>query len=319
MRSPATAKNLCTLLLVASLGPLGSCSDGGDDSPVPENLVDPEFADYFLVELAPGDDLEFRALEAVLQAQPKTVIEFPAGRYDFKGELPVGADNVVLRGQGMAADSGTVLSFAGQTSGGQSILATGNNFVLEDLAVEDSPGDANCHGERALLPIGPTARSLNKDFPYPNGSANQIAHWTAAGILTGAPSDLAGIDTIPLWGDKGADLDDRARGYLDVNCAHCHSPTGAGSTSGLYLEYAPPFGFDVGECKPPVAAGGDSGGLKYVIVPGAAQASILSFRMDSNETDVRMPEIGRSIIHTQGVALIDAWIDAMESLDCTAP
>lgn len=170
---------------------------------------------------------------------------------------------------------------------------------------------ANCHGEDTLLPIGPKARHLNKDYAYASGAANQLDHWTQEGILTGAPADKGSIDTIPLWGDVTADLDDRARGYLDVNCMHCHSPGGAADTSGLYLEYSRPFGFDVGECKPPVAAGGGSGGLDYVIVPGNAAESIMDFRMDSNETSVRMPEIGRSIIHTEGVALVRDWINSL--------
>ncbi len=52
------------------------------------------------------------------------------------------------------------------------------------------------------------------------------------------------------------------------------------------------------------------------IVPGDADASILKFRMDSNETAVRMPEIGRSVIHTDAVQLIADWINAMPPKDC---
>ena len=175
---------------------------------------------------------------------------------------------------------------------------------------------ANCHGEDNMLPLGPTARSLNKDFNYDSGTANQLDHWTAVNILSGAPADTASIPSIPLWGDTSADLDDRARGYLDVNCAHCHSPGGAGDTSGLLLEYFRPFGPEVGECKPPVAAGPGSGGLGYDIVPGDAADSILVFRMASNELQVRMPEIGRSIVHPEGVELIAEWINAMDPVDC---
>ena len=167
-----------------------------------------------------------------------------------------------------------------------------------------------------MLPIGPTARSLNRDYDYADGAANQLDYWAGRGILTGAPEDTSTIDTIPMFEDTSADLNARARGYMDVNCAHCHSPTGAGSTSGLFLEYFRPFGFDVGECKPPVAAGGGTGGRDFVIVPGDADASIMSFRVNSDENDVRMPEIGRSIIHAEGVLLTDAWINAMEPGDC---
>jgi hypothetical protein len=42
------------------------------------------------------------------------------------------------------------------------------------------------------------------------------------------------------------------------------------------------------------------------------------FRMDSNETEIRMPEIGRSVIHTEGVQLIADWINAMSPKDCSA-
>ena len=36
----------------------------------------------------------------------------------------------------------TILTFKGQTAGGQGIEATGNNFTLEGLAVEDTAGNA---------------------------------------------------------------------------------------------------------------------------------------------------------------------------------
>jgi parallel beta-helix repeat protein len=188
-----------------------------------------------------------------------------------------------------------------------------------DYVIPNTNNCANCHGEDELIPIGPKARSLNKDYPYESGAENQLTHWTALGILEGAPADTSTIDSIPLWGDTGASLDSRARGYLDINCAHCHQPDiGAADTSGLFLEYFRPFGTDVGLCKPPVAAGGGAGNLHYDIVPGNADASITHFRMNSNETEIRMPEIGRSIIHTEGVQLIRDWINAMAPVNCDA-
>jgi parallel beta-helix repeat protein len=187
-----------------------------------------------------------------------------------------------------------------------------------DYVIPNTNNCANCHNEEKLLPIGPKARSLNKDYAYASGAANQLDYWTDQGILLGAPQDKGSIDTIPLWGDTSADLDDRARGYLDINCMHCHAPGGAADTSGLYLEYFRPFGTAVGECKPPVAAGGGAGDLDYDIVPGDASASIMHYRMDSNETAVRMPEIGRSIIHTEGVELISQWINAMDPVNCAS-
>ncbi len=67
-----------------------------------------------------------------------------------------------------------------------------------------------------------------------------------------------------------------------------------------------------GLCKTPVAAGAGSGGMRFDLVPGDADASITPYRMNSNEPDVRMPEIGRSLVHDEGVALVREWINSMQ-------
>ena len=43
----------------------------------------------------------------------------------------------------------------------------------------------------------------------------------------------------------------------------------------------------------------------------------MDFRIDSDDIEVRMPEIGRSVIHTEAVELIAEWINNMEPNDCT--
>jgi len=216
-----------------------------------------------------------------------------------------------------AEKTDAVLTVTGGTQTVSWVDANGDSQSTE-YVIPNSNNCANCHGEDVLIPIGPTARSLNGDYAYGTGTANQLMHWHEQGILTGLPEELSVVQKITPWDDTAGDLDDRARGYLDVNCAHCHAPEAAASTSGLFLEYSREFGTEVGLCKPPVAAGAGSGGLDYAIVPGDAAASILPFRMDSNETDVRMPEIGRSVIHAEGVELIQEWINAMAVVDCDA-
>ena len=137
------------IALLFALTLVTACSHGNNnnhnqtpvDPEVPE-VVDPVFPDYTLVELEAGDDLETRALEALITASPKTIIKFPAGIYDFTSELSTSVDNIVIRGTGMDNEAGTVLRFDNQTSGAQGILATGNNFVVEDIAIENTPGDS---------------------------------------------------------------------------------------------------------------------------------------------------------------------------------
>jgi uncharacterized repeat protein (TIGR03806 family) len=175
----------------------------------------------------------------------------------------------------------------------------------------------NCHEiSGRLQPLGPRPRNLNKAYPYADGEANQLDRWASKGWVEGLPDPLA-MGVLPVWDDPGsAGLEARARAYLEVNCGHCHRPDGDANNSGLFLHWENETDASLGICKPPVAAGGGSGGYRFSIVPGKPDSSILVFRMESNELDIRMPETGRSIEHREGVALVRAWIAAMPESDC---
>lgn len=193
-----------------------------------------------------------------------------------------------------------------------------------DYAVPNVNQCAGCHETDTsdgvgARPIGPRARHINSDFDYFDGVANQITRWSETGLLTGAPAADAAPRQAVWSGDltlAGMALDHAARSYLDINCAHCHSRTGPADTSGLYLESHEPAGPNLGLCKLPIAAGRGTGNLSFDIVPGDADQSILVHRMDSVQADVMMPELGRALRHSEGVALVAAWINAMSG-DCS--
>ncbi|MFC7335395.1 SO2930 family diheme c-type cytochrome [Rhodocista pekingensis] len=173
---------------------------------------------------------------------------------------------------------------------------------------------AGCHvdnlASRAFQPIGPKARHLNVDFDYPGGRENQLRHLAAAGYLTGAPEPAAAPRNAD-WRDTAQPLEARARAYLDINCGHCHNPAGAAKTSGLHLGAEVTDARELGFCKPPVAAGQGTGGHRFDIVPGRPHESILVYRLASVKPGAMMPELGRTLAHDQGVALIRDWVAAM--------
>jgi len=199
----------------------------------------------------------------------------------------------------------------------QLVAADGSreDFVYE---VPDQNQCAGCHASnnttRDIKPLGPKARHLDKDYAYLDGSENQLAHLQKIGYLQGVPTD--GVPRNADWRDAAhASLDARARAYLDINCGHCHNAHGPADTSGLWLDAGEHPPRHLGLCKPSVAAGQGTGGHRFDIVPGDADASILAFRMASDDPGVRMPEVGRDVVHREGVELIAAWIAAMEG-DC---
>lgn len=89
----------------------------------------------------PGADSSFLdSLQTqLLDAKAGDVITIPAGTYQLDRGLSLTADGVTIRGAGM---NETVLSFKEQLAGAEGLLVTGDDFVIEDLAIEDAKGDA---------------------------------------------------------------------------------------------------------------------------------------------------------------------------------
>ncbi|KRC80910.1 SO2930 family diheme c-type cytochrome [Sphingomonas sp. Root241] len=159
----------------------------------------------------------------------------------------------------------------------------------------------DCHalGGR-VTPIGVKARYLNH-----NG---QLERLLAAGMLDRLPPDAP---RIARWDDRAAPVEARARAYLEINCAHCHNPAGAASNSGLFLDWRQRDPGALGILKRPVAAGRGSGDRDFAIQPGAPDASILIYRMESTDPGIAMPELGRATVHKEGIALVREWIVEM--------
>jgi uncharacterized repeat protein (TIGR03806 family) len=171
-----------------------------------------------------------------------------------------------------------------------------------------------CHrtDSRTVQPIGTKAAQLNRAVVDARGATtNQLDRWHRDGLLAGLPSP-AQLPRYPNGDDEtSGTLEDRARAYLDVNCAHCHNPIGPASGTQLDLRYAQRDVRRIGVFKRPVAAGRGSGDLLYDIWPGRPDASILVYRMASREPGVMMPELGRTIVDREGVELVRAWIASL--------
>ncbi|HUP23480.1 MAG TPA: SO2930 family diheme c-type cytochrome [Thermoanaerobaculia bacterium] len=170
-----------------------------------------------------------------------------------------------------------------------------------------------CHRTegRTMLPIGTSVAQLNRDFAYGDGVENQLAHWTRVGALTGAPAPPS-APRLPVWDDPATgSLDERARAWLDINCAHCHNPDGPARTSSLDLRFTQTNPTLLGIYKSPVAAGRGSGDRLHDIVPGEPDRSILLLRLESVDPGVMMPELGRSLVDEEGVAMVRRWIEEM--------
>lgn len=107
------------ILFLGSLGLLSACSE--------QAPVEPELS------------FEESLQQQLIQAQPGDVIAIPAGTHNITRGLSLNVDGVTIRGEGMDA---SILSFANQAQGAEGLLVSADDFVIEDLAIEDTVGDA---------------------------------------------------------------------------------------------------------------------------------------------------------------------------------
>lgn len=185
-----------------------------------------------------------------------------------------------------------------------------------------------------FMPIGPKARYLNKDFDYGGTIANQLKYWEQKGILASLPANLSTVSKAPQFSDttdinalSTDEMQDTAKAYLDINCAHCHrseytlpEPNYAGPAggSGLQVEYNRPYADDPGKfgvCKTPVAGGHQD--YPMDVIPQDPDNSYLLFRVSTTDQRHRMPELGRATVHSEGVSLLRRWINSLPAASCT--
>ena len=184
--------------------------------------------------------------------------------------------------------------------------------INADYIIPNKNQCKGCHlRNNKMVIVGPTAAQLNRDFNYTSGKQNQLIYWQQQGLLKNLP-DIAKVEKFAALEDKSQSVATRARAYLDVNCGTCHHPQGPGNSSGLFLHYDQQPSIELGIMKSPVAAGRGAGKNAFDIVPGKPHKSILSFRMQTNDPGIAMPELGREQVHKEGVKLIKEWISGME-------
>lgn len=290
------------------------------------------FSDYTLkyrvVFIPPGEQALFDAEEA---------FDFPVGSVISKtfslptttdGDLPARALEtrlMIRREQGWKG-----LPYVWDEDGREARLRIAGALlpqqILRDVVQVDftyQVPDANqcltCHrrGDQGMQPIGVRARYLNHDIDHQGSAVNQLRLWADQGLLREVPASLAGLFSVPAADAPGVTLAEQARGYLDINCSHCHREGGFAGISGLRLGFEQdPTTASYGVCKQPPGYDGGAENLAYDIVPGDAQASILRYRMTQLTARDMMPPVGRKLVHDEGVALISAWIDSLPPQSC---
>ncbi|WP_240507598.1 hypothetical protein [Winogradskyella aurantia] len=321
-----------TLLLV--IGLIVSCSKDDSVSPVPEEPIVAEFrtklSELNLYTGAMKDlNISSKAFKYQLNtplftdyAQKERLIALPeGGRMRFNGEgLPIFPDNTLIAktfyynidnrdvslGRQIIETRILIKSNGEWTTGNykwneeqtDALLDLNGSTVpvtwINDDGISNSinyviPSDADCFtchkSYDNITPIGPKLRSLNFEIE----GANQIQRLLDNDQLFGLDNPN-NVNTIVNWEDTSQSLESRARAYFDVNCAHCHIPGGfCEDQSILNLDH--------------------SVNLSNSFIT-ERKASILS-RVSSYNPGFSMPLIGTTIVHDEGLELIESYLNTL--------
>jgi len=165
---------------------------------------------------------------------------------------------------------------------------------------------ATCHSVQAGHALSFRTRQLNRTGTIAGTPGNFIQ-------LLADASYLANLDTPPPLLPRHVaptetqySTEERARAYLDVNCAYCHND--AGTVPADWDARAHLGLFETGIVNG-IAQNGVQHPSDRLVVPGNDQRSVIVNRAAARNGYSRMPPIASNVIDTEGVQLLTDWIN----------
>lgn len=171
-----------------------------------------------------------------------------------------------------------------------------------------------CHktSEKAI-PIGPKPQNLNFNINFSSGSENQLDKWEDFGYLNlGTPTN---VNSVVNYNDPTQPLDLRMRSYLDANCAYCHNEDGHCNYLPINLQFSKTNDpNNLGVCiVPNINISGFVGEeVTHIVVPSNPLKSTMYQRIKSDLENIRMPMVGRTLVHEEAVNLTEQWINSLQ-------
>ncbi|HSD13166.1 MAG TPA: hypothetical protein VLB74_00815 [Flavobacterium sp.] len=173
----------------------------------------------------------------------------------------------------------------------------------------------NNEEQTVYIPIGIKPQNLNFNYNYNTETKNQLTKWIETGYLESNFTLPSAANSTVNYEDTSLPIDLRARSYVDINCAHCH-------TDDRHCDYRPMrFAYNqtggasgntnMGVCVSTQDMQDLPSTLAKIVAPGNVSKSMLYYRINTTDETYRMPLHGRTLIHTEGVALMEQWINSL--------
>lgn len=197
------------------------------------------------------------------------------------------------------------------TNGGSKTITfakPSGEIVTTDYRIPSDSECLACHKiNEVATPIGVKPQNLNHSHVYGSSNKNILQKLVEQGYLQSYPSNVA--STVD-YHDTTKPIDLRMRSYLDANCAHCHQDQGRCDYRPIRLSFnLTNLDSNIGICL--LADEPMSPSIQRIISPGNYNKSVMHYRLKTNDESERMPLLGRTIVHDEGVALLEEYISSL--------
>lgn len=146
---------------------------------------------------------------------------------------------------------------------------------------------SSCHrSNNEILPLGPKVRNLNVEVEREGVRVNQLKYLADRRVM--GMINTSKIKGLPSYLKDSTPLAERARAYLDINCAHCHNPNGFAGNSTLDLKYETDYSHT---------------GIQF-------NKSNIAVRMELMG-EFHMPKIGTTVVDRDGVDLVKNYLKSL--------
>lgn len=206
----------------------------------------------------------------------------------------------------------------------ESIVITNASGTTTQNWYYPSPADClTCHTPVANYVLGLSTRQLNtvENYPATGVTDNQVRTLNHLGLLNPAIDEgvISNYEHLSALTNLNASFEERARSYLDANCAQCHQPGGSGITFDARYD-TPLANQHITNFPAAFSLGYDHA---QIVAPQDIWRSVLYARVNTldatNNIKIQMPPLARNVIDTNAVAVLASWINSLNGTAALPP